>query len=164
MTSLTADWQTFFGAELGATASLTGLVVVAMSVNLSRIVAHPLLPGRALETLFALVGGVLISSLMLIPHQPAAVLAIECALVGVFSLFAPLRFQVEAYLHETPNDQARPRTRAMLSCMVGVPFLFAGWEVWSTGGVGLYWAAAGVILSLLVGVVGAWVLLVEIIR
>ena len=164
MTLLTSDWQAFFGAELGATASLTGLVVVAMSVNLSRILAHPLLPGRALETLFALMGGVLLSSMLLIPRQPAAALAIECGLVGVFSLFAPLRFQAQAYFHATPNDQARPFTRAMLSCMVGVPFLGAGWALWSAGGAGLYWAAAGVILSLLVGVIGAWVLLVEIIR
>ena len=47
MNPLSADWQTFFGAEMNATAALTGLVVVAMSVNLSRIMAHPLLPGRA---------------------------------------------------------------------------------------------------------------------
>jgi hypothetical protein len=164
MTSLTADWQTFFAAELGATAALTGLVVVAVSVNLGRIMAHPLLPGRALEALFSLMGAVLLSSLMLIPHQPARVLAVECVLVGVFSLFAPLRFQVQALRHSTPNAEARPFTRAVLACMVGVPFLIAGWVLWSGAAAGVYWAAAGVILSLLVGVIGAWVLLVEINR
>lgn len=42
---------------------------------------------------------------------------------------------------------------------------------WSAGGLlfwgdfdGLYWAAAGLILSLVVGIIGAWVLLVEINR
>ena len=49
----------------------------------------------------------MLTSLMLIPDQPAAVLAAECALVGVLLLVAPLRFQLDAYLLETPNDQAQ---------------------------------------------------------
>jgi hypothetical protein len=83
MNPRTSDWQNFFNAELGATASLTGLVVVAISVNLSRIMAHELLPGRALETLFALAAAVVLSSLLLIPRQPIMAQAIECGLVGV---------------------------------------------------------------------------------
>ena len=37
---LTPDWATFFSAELGALAALTGFVVVAISINLSRILAY----------------------------------------------------------------------------------------------------------------------------
>ena len=38
---LTPDWATFFSAELAA---LTGFVVVAISINLSRILSYPRLP------------------------------------------------------------------------------------------------------------------------
>jgi modulator of FtsH protease len=164
MNPLTADWQTFLAAELNASAALTGLVVVAISVNLARITAHELLPGRALETLFALTGAVLLTSLLLIPRQPVRVQAAECLLVGAFSLAAPFRFQIRAFRSSFPNSQVHPLMRAALSSLVGAPFLAAGALLWSGAAAGLYLAAAGVVLSLLVGVIGAWVLLVEIIR
>ena len=41
-------WQIFLAAELGAGASLTGLLFVAVSINLERILSFPKLrPGRA---------------------------------------------------------------------------------------------------------------------
>jgi hypothetical protein len=42
-----AGWESFFTAELGATAGLAGLAIVAISPNLSRIRAFPELPGHA---------------------------------------------------------------------------------------------------------------------
>jgi hypothetical protein len=53
---LTPDWATFFSAELGALAALTGFVVVAISINLSRILAYSWLPARAGEALIGPVG------------------------------------------------------------------------------------------------------------
>ncbi|HEY0107696.1 MAG TPA: hypothetical protein VGB91_16565, partial [Rhizomicrobium sp.] len=67
------DWTAFFAAELGAAAALAGLVMVAISINLNRILADPVLPGRAVETLAAPTGVLVISSFALVPHQPAAV-------------------------------------------------------------------------------------------
>ena len=51
-----ADWSNFFVAEVGAAAALTGLVMVAVSINLAQVLAVPTLPGRAAETLFLLMG------------------------------------------------------------------------------------------------------------
>ncbi len=51
-----ADWANFFVAEVGASAALTGLVVVAISINLAKILSYPSLPDRAAEAPFALVG------------------------------------------------------------------------------------------------------------
>ena len=47
---------------------------------------------------------------------------------------------------------------------VGAPLLIASGFLIEGAAVGLYWAAAGLILSLVVGIIGAWVLLVEILR
>jgi hypothetical protein len=164
MTSLTTDWQAFLSAEVGASATLTGLVVVAISVNLSRIMAHQLLPGRALEALIALGGALVLTSLLLVPGQPVLAQASECGFVGSLSLATPFAIQLRAHRSSTPNSEAKPLIRALLSSLVGVPFLVASGLLFEGAAAGLYWAAAGVILSLLVGIIGAWVLLVEIVR
>ena len=46
-----AAWGTFFAAALGATATLIGLLFVAVSINLGRVVAARALLARAGETL-----------------------------------------------------------------------------------------------------------------
>jgi hypothetical protein len=45
-----------------------------------------------------------------------------------------------------------------------LPFIVAGIALVNWGTEGLYWLVAGVVLSLVVGVIDAWVLLVEIHR
>jgi len=63
------EWTDFFVAEVGASAALAGLVIVAISINLTRIISYPWLPGRAAETLVAPTGVLVTSSYMLVPHQ-----------------------------------------------------------------------------------------------
>ena len=46
---LTPEWANFFTAELAALAALTGFVVVAISINIARILSYPHLPTRAGE-------------------------------------------------------------------------------------------------------------------
>jgi hypothetical protein len=44
-----SDWQTYLAVQAGAAATLTGLVFVAVSINLARILSIPGLPGRAFD-------------------------------------------------------------------------------------------------------------------
>ncbi len=44
------EWHDIFIATAGASAALTGLIFVEVSINLSRILAIPTLPGRAVKT------------------------------------------------------------------------------------------------------------------
>ena len=44
-------WTNFFIAAAGASASLAGLVFVALSVNINRILEYPQLPSRAAATI-----------------------------------------------------------------------------------------------------------------
>ena len=80
---LTPDWSTFFAAELAALAALTGFVVVAISINLARILAYAGLPRRAGEALIGPVGAITATSLILIPGQPALLLGAEVLAVGL---------------------------------------------------------------------------------
>ena len=50
------QWVNFFFAEVGASAALTGLVFVGVSINLKRILSLPKLPNRALEAPVLLLG------------------------------------------------------------------------------------------------------------
>jgi hypothetical protein len=43
------EWNTLLAVQAGAAATLTGLVFVAVSINLAKIVAYPGLPSRAAE-------------------------------------------------------------------------------------------------------------------
>jgi hypothetical protein len=43
---LTGAWKDFFIAGAGGSATLVGLVIVAISVNVQRILEHPQLPSR----------------------------------------------------------------------------------------------------------------------
>ncbi len=58
------QWSAFFAAQVGAAAALAGLVIVAISINIARILSHPLLPGRAAETLVAPTGLLIVSTLV----------------------------------------------------------------------------------------------------
>src|ERR687898_430567 len=65
------EWHDFFLAQAGAAGVLTGLVFVAVSINLQEIVSDPSsgLPGRAAEALILLVGVLTASVLLLVPGQ-----------------------------------------------------------------------------------------------
>src|SRR5215472_12856556 len=78
---LAEAWKDFFGTAAGASATLVGLVIVAISVNLQRILEQPQLPSRGGATVAALVLILVISMAQLIPQSGAA-LAIEVSVFG----------------------------------------------------------------------------------
>ena len=75
MTSLqAAEWHDMFVAIAGAAAALTGLLFVAVSINLTRILEFEILPTRAVETLSIMIGLLLLSVIMLVPGQGSTLL------------------------------------------------------------------------------------------
>jgi hypothetical protein len=158
-------WGNFFVAEVGATAALGGLLIVAVSINLQRIIAITHLPGRAFEALVLLLGGLLLCSASLIPGQPLAalggeILAIECLVVAV-SAFT----QIKALR----NDAAPQMTAAWVERIVAIALTAAPI---GAGGImlclgcsdGVYLVALGVLIAITASVATTWILLVEILR
>ena len=164
MNTWTADWANFFVAEVAASAALTGLLIVAISINLARILSIEQLPGRAAEGLITLVGVLVLTSIGLVPNQPPALFGAEVLTIGVVTFLVPLIIQLRSWNAIVAVSGAKQYVRLILGASASLPFIIAGILLVYGGGAGLYWIAAGVIVSLAAGVWNAWVLLVEILR
>jgi hypothetical protein len=77
----TEGWGELFLAEAGASAALAGLLFVAVSINLDRIIALRSLPGAALGAIALLVAVLMVSTFALVPEQPRWALGGEVLVV-----------------------------------------------------------------------------------
>jgi hypothetical protein len=159
---LTPEWAIFFSAELAALATLTGLVVVAISINLPRILSYAHLPTRAGEALIGPVGAIVVTSLVLVPEQPAILLGGEVILIGLVMVAAPIVFQARAW--RVRKDAWERYMRAISTTGFSLPFVIGGALLFEGARSSLYWIAAGDILCIIAVVLSAWVLMVEILR
>ena len=161
---LTPDWATFFSAELAALAALTGFVVVAISINLSRILSFSWLPSRAGEALVGPVGAITATSIVLIPGQPSWLLGVEVIVAGLVMVIAPIIVQARTWGSRSETTAVERVTRAVMSVGFALAFVIGGAFLFFGSGAGLFWIAAGDIACLIAVVFNSWVLLVEILR
>jgi len=159
-----AEWNTLLAVEAGAAATLTGLVFVALSVNLSKIVSYPGLPGRAAESILQFLEVFLVSTVALVPGQSDRAFAMELMGIG----FALWLVQVVGQARYLRLRKGHPWVwfvpRAIVGQMATVPFCVAGIELFFGAPGALYWLVPGFVFSFLAGGWSAWVLLVEILR
>lgn len=158
------EWTDFFAAEVGASAALAGLVIVAISINLTRIISYPWLPGRAAETLVAPTGVLVTSSYMLVPHQDARQLAVELIATGAVMWLVPMVIQLRTLLGATELPRRSMIVRFLLTQVSALPIAVAGLFMWAGAPDAIAWMVPGIIASLIATVINAWVLLVEILR
>ena len=91
------EWHDLFVATAGASAALTGLIFVGVSINLARILSIPKLPGRALLSLILLMTILIISIILLIPQQSITVTGIEVLIVGLCCWLFALRIDISIH-------------------------------------------------------------------
>ncbi len=157
-------WAGFFTAELGASAALAGLVIVAISINIARILAEPTLPGRAAETLVAPTGVLVACSCALVPGQPGWLFGAQIALTGAVMFTAPASILVRLLRSKAKISRGYIVGRSVLATFSCAPFVVSGILLWAGAPQALYWMVPGVVVSLVATVLNAWVLLVEILR
>lgn len=100
------SWQNFYVMVGGAAAALTGLVLVAVSLHLKAILAHPLYRDRTQSSLQGLVTLLLVAGAVLSPQSPSA-LGTEILLLGLYWLARFARF-LRLFTRVRPDDRAAP--------------------------------------------------------
>lgn len=151
--------------QAGAAATLSGLVFVAISLNINRILSSPGLAGRAAESMLQFLGVFWIACAALIPRQPHQAFAIEVLAISALLWFAQSIGHIRYFRKRLPSE---PWTwffmRTIMSQIAAVPCFVAGVLLVNGVSDGMYWLAAGFGLSFLSAGLSAWVLLVEILR
>lgn len=159
-----ARWSSFFSAEASASAALTGLLFVAISINLQQIVSNRALASRSFKALVTLTAILFVSSLCLVPGQSRSALGWEIGIVGVVLWFAGTLLQHRS-VHNNPYVSARARTTHLLLAQASaLPIVFAASSILRGRGGGLYWLVIATIMCFLSALLDAWVLLIEIQR
>jgi hypothetical protein len=155
-------WHDFFVAEVGASAALTGLVIVAISINIAKIIENRLLSGRAAETVVLLTGVLLLSTLALVPGQPLGLFGWECLAVAAAMLAVVGIILVRALALYHPDE--RRWIRVAITLGAALPTIACGVSLLLGEGGGLYWLVPAILVALTGGIANSWILLVEILR
>jgi modulator of FtsH protease len=159
------EWTDFFVAEVGAAAALAGLLVVAMSINIEKIMAMATLPPRAAQTLIIIGGALVLASLALFPKQPPQVFGWEALATGVAIALTGILEVRNLFARRGAADplfwSLYPLALVIISA---APPIVGGLLLIGGNDSGVYWIAAGIIVSFLTTLQGGWVLLVEILR
>jgi modulator of FtsH protease len=153
----------FFVATAGAAAALAGLIIVAMTVSVDRIITIPGMTSRAATAIGLLVAATVISLAGLI-DQPAWAFGIE-ALVAALAATA---LSIDSVVRVVSGRGATTLGGAVFKTGIGVvpAVLFGVGAVVVLGGMpgATVWIGIGSLFAIIVAVLNAWVLLVEIKR
>ena len=158
------NWETFFAAEVAASAALVGLIFVGLSINLTRILSIPRLPNRALQSLIVLLTILIVSSLVLVPGQSALLLGIELLVTGLSTWTVVTVLSVNILRGSNAQYRRVHVVNLLLNQVAMLPYLIAGISLLLGDEGGLYWVVPAIIFSLIKAIADAWVLLVEINR
>ncbi len=163
-------WISFFQTTASVVATLTGFIVVAISINHQRIINTPRLPGRAAETLIPLTGALVIAISALMPVQSRTAYGWEVMVFGlIIGLLCGFSQTISTRrAHNAGIGRISGPTLVWLHLVMNhlqsLPFIIAGLLLLLGLASGFYWIAAGMLLTLVIAVINTWVLLIEILR
>jgi modulator of FtsH protease len=158
------SWETFFAAQIGASATLAGLIFVGISLNLQKILAAAQLTSRAMQALIALMTILVIATLLLVPQQPFQFAALEVLLAGIVSWGSLVFTDLRTWQKVDPQYRSYFVQNVVINQLSVLPFIIAGIVMFTSGLSGVYWTVPGVIFSFVNAIVNSWVLLIEINR
>jgi hypothetical protein len=157
-------WENFFLGQLGASATLAGLVFVAISINLKKIMESSYLPNFALEALIAFVTTLFVALLMLIPTHAFVVWGIGALVLGLLNWMAMIWLYIDTLRKIEVSHRLPVATRLLLYQLAAIAILAAGLTFLVWGAAGFYWIVAATVLSFLAAFSDTWLLVVEINR
>jgi modulator of FtsH protease len=161
--NVTPDWSNFLVAETGAAAALAGLLFVAVSINIRKILEYPGVPGRAAEGLALLMGIVLVGTFGLAPNPPQKMLGAE--FLGVGGLLWIMTVTIHTRRLRLKNQPWWWLASRVLLCQgATLSLCIAGIALLRGNPGGMYWLVPACVFSFIAATTSAWVLLIEILR
>lgn len=158
------SWDSFFAAQVGASAALTGLLFVGISINMSKIIAVPSLPPRAMKSLALLVTVLILSSVQLIPGESDLDLGIVLFVVAISATYVVFRLSATVFRLSPTEYRQVALYEFVLVAVVAVLLLAAAGTAFVGGSMSSYLLVAGMLLAILIAILDSWVLLVEVNR
>src|SRR5271168_1948059 len=151
-----AGWSDFLVASSGATAALAGLVFVALSINLGKILILEGVTERAGETILLLASGLVGSLAALIPHETPSQLGLWLLVLWLPTWLVPTLIQIRDFAKRRYHRAYQAVIRFVLFQGATMPLLLAGMSLRGHLNGGLLWFALGLIVSLIVALYNAW--------
>ncbi len=158
------DWGNFFVASAGAAAGLAGLLFVALSINLARILNIPGLAARAGETFIPLAATLIISLLALVPDQAIGIFGGDLICIGGIAWVTSTVIQFRAIRARHYVKVWHLFMRLSVNQPGNISVLIAGFSLVFKFPGGLLWLVPAVVLAFTGAMLNSWILLVEILR
>jgi hypothetical protein len=157
---VTQDWSNFAVVTGSAAGALTGLLFVAVSLNRERIAGHLALRAQAGQTLVLFMLPLLLSVLLVVPGLSAA--ALGAGLI-VLAVVAGAVLLLIGRGKKPGGDASEDRLARLVDQVspnhISVLLILVAGCLQLVGDDGLYWVAASSVLSLVSGVLNAWLFL-----
>jgi hypothetical protein len=157
-------WDSFFTAEVGASAALAGLIFVSITINLQRIVANPSVTIRAFQALLLLVGTFILAALLLVPgqspsEQGAELLGVTIVLWGALNALELSAWRRASALYRgfLTGHSIQIQIPYTLGVIGSVALLLSSRSA-------LYWFVPATLAAFLIAIFEAWVLTIPILR
>lgn len=150
-----------YGAVAAAAAAFAGLLFVALTVNLPRILPDAAHVARAREALGGLLSLLVIALLVLIPGQGRDALGIELLCVAAVLVAVSIRLQEQTLRRLPPGGRAHWAIRMLPVNLATAAIIVTGASLLAGAGGGLYWLAVTVVVYVLRSALNAWDLVVE---
>ena len=158
-----AGWSEFHVAMAGATAALAGLVIVAASVNIDKVIAAGSVTARLATSIATLVVAIVVSGAALVP-------ALSLQWFGAIIVVATIPtagFQFHAASALAHDGQGPSRGRSLRVAIGFVPilaYLVAGLLCLAGQPSGVGVSAVGTLTGIVVAILMSWIALVEVLR
>lgn len=157
------EFKDFNVAMAGASGALAGLLIVAMSVNIERVISATGVSARAATAIGSLVVAIIASSLGLLPAQPTWALGLE-VLIGGLTVGTMAAIATQRIYQDTTQSRALRPLKSVLCLIAPLAYIVGALILIAGNTSGYYWVAAGSMAAIVTGVWISWVALVEVLR
>jgi hypothetical protein len=157
-------WGRFFTTEVATSAGLSGLIFVALSINLAKIMETEALIKRAAEALLMMVLPIPFGLTLLAPYGHVATGVVTLTLAVGFSILLNILLVRTAPEIERGEGRQQYVTRVVLVEVVMMCELIGAILLLSGNSSTFGWIGFGALGGVAIGMLDSWVLLVEILR